>query len=148
MQKEFVRVSHPGENFNIRTININATQSSFLIKTHFHDNIEVIMATNGEIICNIEGNPISLTKGQCVLINQNVIHNIDIASQTATFTYIQFNVSDFLKNNNTIYIYNNDNVKYYIDKTRNDLAILFEDILKEYNAQSDNYEIYIHSCIQ
>jgi len=147
MKKEFVRVSNPGENFNIRTITINATQTSYLIKTHFHDNIEVIMPSQGEIICNIEGKAIYLTEGQCMLINQNVIHNIDIASETATFTYIQFNISDFLKNTNTLYIHNKDNVKYYIDKNHKDLSALFEDIFDEYTGQKENYEIYIHSCI-
>lgn len=147
MKKEFVRVSHPGENFNIRTITIDATQTSYLIKTHFHDNVEIIMASQGEIICNVEGASFSLTEGQCILINQNIIHNIDIASKTATFTYIQFNISDFLKNTNTIYIYNKDNIKYYIDKNHQELSSLFTDILNEYTNQSDNYEIYIHSCI-
>lgn len=147
MKKEFVRVSHPGVNFNIRTISIDATSSSYLRKTHFHDNVEFIMVTQGEITCNIEGAFISLAKGQCILINQNIIHHIDIASETATFTYIQFNISDFLSNTNTIYIYNKDNVKYCIDKSQGELSAMFTDILDEYTNQPDNYEIYIHSCI-
>ena len=147
MKKEFVRVSHPDVNFNIKTITIDAPHSAYLIKTHCHDNIEVIMVSYGEIICNVEGSSITLTQGQCILINQNVIHNIDIASKTATFTYLQFNISDFLKNTNTLYIHNKDNVKYYIDKDCRDLSLLFDDILNEYTNQTDNYEIYIHSCI-
>lgn len=147
MKKEFVRASHPGENFNIRTITIDSNQTEYLIKTHFHDNIEIIMASQGEIICNVEGTSISLATGQCILINQSVIHHIDIASETATFTYIQFNISDFLRNTNTLYIYNNDTVKYYIDKNQQELSALFNDIFDEYSKQDENYEIYIHSCI-
>ena len=147
MNKEFVRVSHPDVSFNIRTISIDAASSSYLTKTHFHDDIEVITVSQGEIICNIEGTVISLTKGQSILINQNVLHNVDIASASATFTYLQFNISDFLSTTNTVHIYNKDNVKYYIDDNHRDLSILFGDILDEYTKQSDNYEIYIHSCI-
>lgn len=147
MKKEFVRVSHPGVNFNIRTISIDATSSSYLRKTHFHDNVEFIMVTQGEIICNIAGSFITLAKGQCILINQNIIHHIDIASETATFTYIQFNISDFLSNTNTIYIYNKDNTNYCIDKNQGELSAMFTEILDEYTNQPDNYEIYIHSCI-
>ena len=147
MEKEFARVSHPDEKFNIRTICINATSSSYLRKTHFHSNIEGIVVSQGEIICTIEGNAISLTQGQCILINQNVIHHIDIASKTATFTYVQFNLSDFLKNTDTLYIYIRDIIKYYVDKSHGNLSALFEDILTEYTKQDDNYEIYIHSCI-
>ena len=46
MQKEFVRLSHHGENFNIRTITIDAHQSAYLTKTHFHEYIEIIMPTS------------------------------------------------------------------------------------------------------
>ena len=147
MKKEIVRVSHPDANFNIRTISINAASSSHLRKTHFHDNIEFIMVTQGEVICNVEGDVISVAEGECILINQNIIHHIDVASETATFTYIQFNISDFLSNTNTIYIYNKDNVKYCIDKNHQELSAMYADILEEYNKQEENYEIYIHSCI-
>lgn len=147
MKKEFVRISHPDANFNIKTICIDATSSSHLIKTHFHDNVEFIMVTQGEILCNVEGAVISLSKGQCILINQNIIHHIDIASETATFTYIQFNISNFLSNSNTIYIYNKDTIKYCIDKDNGELFHMFNDILDEYTKQEENYEIYITSCI-
>lgn len=147
MLKEFVRLSHHGENFNIRTITIDAHQSSYLTKAHFHEYIEIIMPTSGKIICNIEGASISVEEGQCILINQNVLHYIDIASHTATFTYLQFNVSDFLKNTNTLYIHNRDTLKYYFDKNRKKLSWLFNDILDEFKNQADNYEIYIHSSI-
>lgn len=147
MQKEFVRLSHHGENFNIRTITIDAHQSAYLTKTHFHEYIEIIMPTSGKIVCNIEGESITIEEGQCILINQNVLHNIDIASKTVTFTYLQFNVSDFLKNTNTLYIHNKDTLKYYFDKNRKKLSWLFKDILDEFENQADNYEIYIHSSI-
>jgi len=147
MNKEFVRVSHPDINFNIRTISIDVNSSSYLRKTHFHNNVEIITVSHGEIICNIEGAVISLKKGECILINQNIIHHIDIASQTATFTYLQFNISDFLDNTNTICTYNKDNTKYCIDKNNDELSLMTNDILNEYINQADNYEIYIHSCI-
>lgn len=147
MKKEFVRVSHPEMNFNIRTICIDASSSSYLRKTHFHDNVEFIMVTHGDVICSIEGTVISLAEGQCILINQNIIHHIDIESETATFTYLQFNINDFLNNANSICTYNKDTIKYCTSDSYPELSVMFKDILNEYTNQPDNYEMYIHSCI-
>lgn len=129
--------------FAIYTNQLNLNVLGF-INWHWHDEIQFIVITKGEIVVNIEQHSIILKEGESVFINSGILHSCK-PYQDPSSTYICINVhpkyligytgsiihrqyiNPYLKNPDFSYFYFKNNTHESIIKALNEIIVLYEE---------------------
>ena len=153
MEREQINFNLPSLFFNIKTI--QADSVTFWRGMHLHDSVELIQVNSGKILCHIDKDCLSLSKGDTLLINSHVIHSLE-KIPGAEITYIQINMGNYItffqkKENQYKHILSFINktyaCQYYLSQSNSELSNLFFHMKKEVTLQSEYYLAYIKSYI-
>ena len=128
------RILFQSNNQNLLYISFTTIDDLFQTNLHTHDNLEILLFTNGEGYIQTSNKKILVKKGSCVLINPNSKHCE--LSQDLTFYAIGVKKTNlYLKESfKKKIIHFSLNIQDY-----NSLLSLYEMIFYEGNSKNDNY---------
>ncbi len=133
---------------NLKRVEVN--EGHFLRGEHFHDAVEMVRVDEGEILCQVGKESLALKKGETVLINKRVLHQLSFHLRTAVVTYIQIEMDRYTEVfRSGMYLpMNYDGIlKYKIFDADSEISGIFNDIITEIQNKASCYERYIKSDI-
>ncbi|MBQ9939927.1 MAG: helix-turn-helix transcriptional regulator, partial [Clostridia bacterium] len=151
MNKETIVYKFPELFLNIKEIDM-ANKISHR-KVHIHSAVEIIICHNGEIEWNILEDSVCVNKGEILIINRNIPHELQV-NKEGVFTYIQIDISPYLDVSgegkiNLIYdfIIQNNCVKHLLFKGESPLKKITDIILSEAGKMQRGYDFCIKAEI-
>ena len=120
---------------------------------HFHDEIELLIVTDGKMICTVGDKDYEILSGEAAFINSRVPHSTVTAESSST-GLIQVNLDAFSDDKSSKYLsrfINSSENSILIFKSGNkDTELLcgyLEKIIQEYQDKDNAYDIYIKANI-
>ncbi len=123
-----------------------------LRSNHFHDEIEIILIDEGELLVQVENKELSLKRGDTALINSKVVHRLLPSVLKTKITYIQINLDLYSSSNEP-----SPHILNFIQKYKcpshitqrgdGELSSLAKNIISEENHQSEAKEAYLTAYI-
>ncbi len=144
---EYENIKHE-RNIPVLYRRLSIDKNHLLRDLHFHDEIEIIRANNGQVECNIEEKTITLSCGESVVINRRVRHRI-IPNCPMDFSYLQINVKDFLlflhpDGQNKLLAFLSDQTLSFVKcDSGNEINIIFDNIVNLLTDKTEYYDIEI-----
>ncbi len=97
MEKENIFFNVP--NLYVNLIRLDLNPDKVIRGSHFHKEIEIVRVDEGNIFCFLKDRKISVNKGEILFINSGVVHNLICNSTNAKITYIQIDMTEYIKKN-------------------------------------------------
>ena len=129
------------------------------VRWHWHEELEIDMVTEGRMNCLIGNDSFTLEKGDCIFINQNVMHSIHpVDNEPGCFHAIVFHptilfnyAKTYLNTKYLLPIVGNANLKYFIINSSYEHFKEATDYLSELVEANDKmefgYELVSKSCL-
>lgn len=80
----------------IKILQISVKPESLAFHTHWHNRIELLRVTNGDLNVNINGEVVNASKNSIVIINPCLSHTGIAGANGTEYTVISFDISNFL----------------------------------------------------
>lgn len=152
MKKETIKFSEQNLKINIQSVSFQTAPE--WRKAHFHDAVELVYVSSGEICAHINNESISLCGGDIMLINSAVIHHLENVS-SAEIVYFQAQLKEF----HAVSGYDSgmqffefaarqSQRPYCVMKGHNELSDIFFAIKKEMNEKKNGYKMYVKAYIE
>ncbi len=90
MEKEKITETDPVTGSRLSRLEI--TPSCDLRREHFHEEIELVSVTEGEILCLVGGKEIRLREGEILVIGSRVVHRLMFFDKPSQVTYLQIDI--------------------------------------------------------
>ena len=149
-EKESICFSIPALKFNIQTL--SSDTSDVWRKLHSHNAIELIFVNIGTIYCHVGDEALTLSKGDILIINSDVVHYIE-AFAYASITYIQTELQEYFTLGDSPetmlyeFISHTKSSPYFFSDKEDELHDIFYSMKAEAYGQSSFYDIYIKSLL-
>ncbi len=151
MEREIIDFGPSMLKLNLRKLSMD--RDSTYRGAHIHNEIELVRADEGTLVCHLESGPLSLEAGQILFINRRVIHRLHADNPAAKFSYIQIDMDSYIRHLNPyfeqfplIFMYSNTTPYAVYDDTC-ELWQLFGKIETELIEKTECYEEYIKANI-
>ena len=151
MDKELIVFENPSLPINIKTM--SSSEVSHFRKMHLHREIEVVILSEGELACTLDGERITLKKGQPILINRGVPHALVPLAFPIKFTYIQIDID---KLSDAFISEEERMLRLLLDLRQTERYRLAEDdeldvaanlLIREANEKKTGYDIYMKAAV-
>lgn len=151
MDKELIVFENPSLPINIKTM--SSSEVSHFRKMHLHREIEVVILSEGELACTLDGERITLKKGQPILINRGVPHALVPLAFPIKFTYIQIDID---KLSNAFISEEEQMLWYFLDARHTQRYCVPEDdglyvavslLIREAKEKKPAYDIYMKAAV-
>ena len=70
-----------------------------ICEIHYHDEIELLLLTSGELICHLDGGSLQLSAGQTLFIDSHIPHWTETLTPRCSYILLQFDPNDFKPGN-------------------------------------------------
>ncbi len=121
---------------------------------HIHDEIELIRVCQGQVLCEVGNACLVLKKGEILLINTKVPHQLSFYQADAEIEYIQINIQSRINTirpteNSYLYLFMNRSFKkpYVLYNGPSEMHQFFKKILEEYTQKAPCFRIAIGAYI-
>ena len=151
MKNELIKTNIPGAGVLLKSHLSKGIETAVHSEMHYHDEIELLAVTEGELFCVVSGKSYRCQKGDVLFFSARIPHSTYLENSFCNYTLIQFRPEHFLGDSN-------NTGKYFNRFIRNaDLPFailhndeLFEIIAKalaEQQKHAEAFEIYIKGAI-
>lgn len=151
MKNELITNNVPGAGIRLMTYESKGTQTTVLSEMHYHDEIELLTITQGELFCVVSGKTYLCQKGDILFFSARIPHTTYIQNSKCGYTLIQFRPEHFLgDSNNTGKYFNrfvrNANLPFAVLRNE-ELYHTVEKAVEEKKKQAEAFELYIKGAI-
>ena len=151
MRNELITTNVPGANILIDTYSSERAPYSLLCDSHYHDEIELLAITKGELSFVVNGKHYLCREGDTVFCSPRIPHATYLTDQACAYTLIQFRPEHYLRDdNNTGKYFNrfvrNTEVPFLVIKNT-ELFRLIASVLAEYRAEREAFDFYIKGTV-
>lgn len=70
-----------------------------ICEIHYHDEIELLLLTSGELICHLDGGSLKVSTGQTLFIDSLIPHWTEALTPRCSYILLQFDPNDFKSGN-------------------------------------------------
>ncbi len=151
MDKELIVFKNPSLPINIKTI--SSAEAGRYRAMHLHREIEIVLLNKGELACTLDGERVTLKKGQPILINRGVPHALVPLAFPLEFTYIQIDID---KLSDAFISEEQRMLRLLLDLRQTERYRLAEDgeldvaanlLIREANEKKTGYDIYMKAAV-
>ncbi len=121
---------------------------------HYHNEIELVKAASGRVMCSIGSDDFVLEENKILLINKQIMHKICFHDDVASCIFLQIDTDKYRhlitpgKNNHLIrFINQEDIVPYSVFDEESEISHIFDRIYREFEEKNTAFDIYIKSNI-
>lgn len=151
MKNELVTTNVPEARIRLKTYTTNTTTRAILSDLHYHDEIELLAITEGELFCVVSGKAHLCQKGDVLFFSARIPHSTYVQNSNCSYTLVQFRPELFLgDSNNTGKYFNrfvrNADLPFAILHNR-ELYRMIEKALEEEKHQQEAFGLYIKGAV-
>ncbi len=151
MKNELVRVNVPNAHILIKKQSAFKKAGSKLCELHYHDEIELISITSGELVFSVNSKPQVCRTGDIIFFSPRIPHITYNSEFPCTYTLLQFRLEHYLDDTNNIGKYFNRFInnaeKPFAVIHNEELSHLIEKTLQESQSQTSGFELLIKGAI-
>ena len=149
MKNEIVRSNIV--NTSVRATRSVCGNSGKLAPLHYHDELEFIRVTEGEIVCSVYDKKYVARAGDVIFVNSRVPHSTESVGKYS-YGLLQFKESEFYDNEITRvikYSVRFQSQMYYPAKvfSSHELCSVIDDIFREREKEEKSYDVFIKSDV-
>ena len=100
MKNELVTTNIPGAGILLKTHKSRKFGTAIHSEMHYHDEIELLAVTEGELFCIVSGKHYHCQKGNVLFFSARIPHATYVENSACTYTLIQFRPEHFLGDSN------------------------------------------------
>ena len=100
MKNELIKTNVPGAGILIKTHHTAKPETKALSEHHYHNEIELLAITEGELFCVVNGKHYHCRKGDVLFFSARIPHATYIQNSACDYTLIQFRPEHFLGDSN------------------------------------------------
>ncbi len=150
MEKEKITETDPVTGSRLSRLEI--TPSCDLRREHFHEEIELVSVTDGEILCTVDGHEIKLSEGEMLVIGSRVVHRLMYHKKPSSVVYLQIDIEPVLS---SIFpeigllscFLSKKLKKYSLFSNRDEMGEIVTSISRELDLKSEFYGISVKGSI-
>ncbi len=147
MKNELIKNNIPGAGVLLKTHRSREFETAIHSEMHYHDEIELLAVTEGELFCIVSGKHYHCQKGDVLFFSARIPHSTYVENSKCAYTLLQFRPEQYLgDSNNTGKYFNrfvrNADLPFAIIKN----PTLFDIIaraLEEEQKQEEAFDLYI-----
>ncbi len=150
MEKE--RITEADPITGCRLSRLNFDELSDFRREHFHEEIELVKVTEGEILCLVGGDSIKLSRGDVLVIGSRVIHRLMYLDAPASAVYIQTDIepavsSVFPRSEILSCLLGRNAKKYALFSDDGDMDDIFSSLCRELDEKKSFYSVAVKGDI-
>ena len=100
MKNELITTNVPGTGVRLKTHRSEKIESSVHSDLHYHDEIELLAITEGDLFCVVSGKSYRCKQGDVLFFSARIPHATYVENSACTYTLIQFRPEHFLGDSN------------------------------------------------
>ena len=100
MKNELIKNNIPGAGILLKTHKSREFETAIHSEMHYHDEIELLAVTEGELFCVVSGKHYHCQKGDVLFFSARIPHATYVENSACTYTLIQFRPEHFLGDSN------------------------------------------------
>ena len=151
MKNELITTNVPGAGVRLKTHKSEKIESSVHSDLHYHDEIELLAITEGELFCVVSGKSYRCQKGDILFFSARIPHSTYVENSACSYTLIQFRSEHFLGDSNNTGKYFNRFVRNadlpFAVLHSEELYHLIKRASEEKEAQKEGFDLYIKGAI-
>ena len=151
MKNELITNNIPSAHIHLKTHRSDQILTKIHSELHYHDEIELLAITEGELFCVVSGKPYRCRQGDVLFFSARIPHATYVENSTCAYTLVQFRSEHFLgDSNNTGKYFNrfvrNADLPFAILHNR-ELYQMIEKAREEEEKQNEAFGLYIKGAI-
>lgn len=151
MKNELIFANVPGSGILIDAQGSCGRRNVFLCDLHYHDEIEILSITYGEMELFVNGKLHPCRAGDLVFCSSRIPHATYVTDKGCTYTLVQFRSENYLEDGNNTGKYFNRFVRdavlpFHIFRNE-ELSLLIARALSEYSEKKEAFDLYIKGAI-
>ncbi len=150
MEKEKITETDPITGCRVNRLEFD--RSSDYRGEHFHEELEIVLVEEGEILCLVGGEEIILKTGQILIIASRVVHRLMYNNMNAKTVYLQMDISGavsslFPDTGLLSCFLSRDLKKYALFSNDGEMTEIFSSICREIDEKKNFYGISVKGSV-
>ena len=151
MRNELITNNIPSADIRLKTYQSDKTESAVHSELHYHDEIELLAITEGELVCVVSGKHHRCQQGDVVFCSARIPHSTYVENSKCAYTLIQFRPEHFLGDRNNTGKYFNRFIRNadlpFAILHNDELYQTIEKALDEARRQEEAFGLYIKGAV-
>lgn len=151
MKNELVTTNVPGTGVRLKTHSSTKIETTVHSELHYHDEIELLAITAGELFCVVSGKSYRCQQGDVLFFSARIPHATYVENSTCSYTLVQFRSEHFLGDSNNTGKYFNRFVRHadlpFAILHNEELYHLIQKAILEKQTQQEGFDLYIKGTV-